>query len=614
MRSLRHILVFLMLLAARSGSQPITFAWLSDTHVGSATGAEDLRQSVRDINRQTGIRFILLTGDITETGSDSELSLAHSILDSLRFPYHIIPGNHDTKWSESGGAMFLRLWGADRFEFREGPYRFIGMHEGPRMRMADGYWAPEDVRWLDSVVQSIMPGESVFYATHYPVDSSIANWYVVLDRLKALPVQLVLVGHGHRNCVEDFEGIPGVMCRSNLRDGEGFPGYLIGRITADSCIFYERRSGWASEERWHAVPLLGERASQPGGPWSRPSYSVNQKYPNVRSEWEVPTGFTIAAGPALWDTLVVLADASGAVRCLGLSSGTELWRFNARGAIYSTPEVSDGRVVVGSVDSSIACLDVENGNLLWRLGASSSVLGTAAIHKGKVFIGSGRGMQAIDLRTGARLWESHVTKGFVECRPLVRDGKVIFGAWDGHLYALDESDGRVLWSWEGDSPGMFYSPAACWPVASGKEVFIVAPDRKMTVLDMSSGRVIWRSGIHQVRESIGASGDTVFVRLMRDTIMAFRPDSAAPAVLWSTAVGFGYDINSAMLVEKGGTVYYGTKDGLICALDRGTGAILWKHRVGAGPVNTIQPVDSRSVVCTDFGGIVRYVRGPRRMN
>lgn len=611
---LRRIPVLLILLAARSGSQPITFAWLSDTHVGSTNGAEDLRLSVQDINRQADIRFVLLTGDITETGSDAELTLAKSILDSLRFPYHIIPGNHDTKWSESGGTMFRRLWGADRFEFREGPYRFIGMHEGPRMRMADGYWAPEDVRWLDSVSQSIMPGESVFFATHYPVDSSIANWYVVLDRLKALPVQMVLVGHGHRDRVEDFEGIPGVMCRSNLRDREGSAGYLISRVTDDSCIFFERRSASRSEERWHAVPLLGRRANPPGGPWPRPSYSVNQEYPSVHSVWEVSTGFTIAAGPAIWDTLVVAADASGAVRCLGLSSGKEIWKFAARGAVYSTPAISDGRVVVGSVDSSITCLDVANGHLLWRLSASSYVLGTPAIHEGRVFVGSRRGMEAIDLRTGERLWESRVTKGFVECRPLVRDGKVIFGAWDSHLYALDEFDGRLLWSWEGDSPGILYSPAACWPVASGKEVFIVAPDRKMTVLDVSTGRVIWRSGKHQVRESIGVSGDRVFVRLMRDTIMAFRTDSAATTELWSTAVGFGYDINAAMIVENGGTVFYGTKNGMICALDSETGAVLWKHRVGAGPVNTLQPVDGGSVLCTDFEGIVRYVRGPRRIN
>jgi 3',5'-cyclic AMP phosphodiesterase CpdA len=220
-----RVLLFLFLIAAEAESQPFTFAWLSDTHVGTQTGARDLLRSVRDINRQKDVRFVLLSGDITETGSDAELLTAKSLLDSLRVPCHIIPGNHDTKWSESGGTTFRRIWGAEHFLFRENGFRFIGMHQGPRMRMADGHWAPEDVRWLEGVCKSLATNEPVFFVTHYPIDSSIANWYVVLDRLKELNVQLVLVGHGHRNRVEDFEGIPGAMCRSNLSDQRGRGGW-----------------------------------------------------------------------------------------------------------------------------------------------------------------------------------------------------------------------------------------------------------------------------------------------------------------------------------------------------------------------------------------------------
>src|SRR5258708_4074749 len=37
-----------------AGEPGFRFAWLSDTHVGSTTGEEDLRQAVRDINSATG--------------------------------------------------------------------------------------------------------------------------------------------------------------------------------------------------------------------------------------------------------------------------------------------------------------------------------------------------------------------------------------------------------------------------------------------------------------------------------------------------------------------------------------------------------------------------------
>src|SRR5258706_12218541 len=55
------------LLFADTGS--FRFAWLSDTHVGSPTGEEDLRVAVRDINSMTGLSFVVLSGHVTEYGS-----------------------------------------------------------------------------------------------------------------------------------------------------------------------------------------------------------------------------------------------------------------------------------------------------------------------------------------------------------------------------------------------------------------------------------------------------------------------------------------------------------------------------------------------------------------
>src|SRR5512137_948128 len=105
-----------------AGRAPLKFAWLSDTHVGSDRGADDVRASVADINSLPGLAFVLVTGDITEMGTYDNLSLAKEILDGLRVPYHIIPGNHDTKWSESGGSDVARLWGDDRFAFASGGF------------------------------------------------------------------------------------------------------------------------------------------------------------------------------------------------------------------------------------------------------------------------------------------------------------------------------------------------------------------------------------------------------------------------------------------------------------------------------------------------------------
>ena len=102
------LVLLLVLLPCPSPAEagPFRFVWLSDTHVGSPTGAADLRASVRDINSLTGFSFVIISGDVTEFGSHGQFLLAKSILDELHLPCHVIPGNHDCKWSESGATEF----------------------------------------------------------------------------------------------------------------------------------------------------------------------------------------------------------------------------------------------------------------------------------------------------------------------------------------------------------------------------------------------------------------------------------------------------------------------------------------------------------------------------
>src|SRR5215207_3252880 len=90
-------------LSGHAQTKPFRFAFISDTHIGSPNGGaeEDLRRTIADINAMTDIAFVVITGDITELGTDAQLKLAKQMFDSLKVCYHIIPGNHDTGWSES---------------------------------------------------------------------------------------------------------------------------------------------------------------------------------------------------------------------------------------------------------------------------------------------------------------------------------------------------------------------------------------------------------------------------------------------------------------------------------------------------------------------------------
>jgi outer membrane protein assembly factor BamB/predicted MPP superfamily phosphohydrolase len=604
----KFFLLFLVLISSLFPQQ-FKFAWLTDVHIGYPTAQEDLQRSVDDINSAEEISFTIISGDITATGTLEELKIAKSILDDLKNPYYIIPGNHDTKWSESGCTDFMKLWGNDRFVFEYDKFLFIGLHQGPRMRMADGHWAPEDLRWFDSLIVSLPnSNEPIIFITHYPLNEEIANWYEMLDRLKNVNTQVVLFGHGHTNRIYDFESIAGVMGRSNLRAKDEVGGYTIAEVKNDSIYFSERTPN-TETKLWHKLPLQQRNYEALVTEQIRPDYSINQKYPTVKSEWEFNSGYTIGSSAVVKDNSVFVGDASGYFYSLSLTDGSVNWEYKTQNAIYSTAAIKNYSIVFGSADSSIYSLNILDGNLIWKFKTDAAVLGSPLIKDDQVFIGgSDKKFRAIDLDTGKLIWEFEGLNGFVETKPVFYDDKILFGAWDEHFYCLDSEAGKLNWKWKGDHTGTFYSPAACWPVVSDGIVFLAAPDRKLTAIDIEAGKELWRTGKYKVRETIGLSedGQKLFIRTMNDTILALPVSDKLKEPLWITNCGFGYEISSSQIVEKDGSIFYPTKNGMIYSLDSETGKILWQHKSTNGLINTITPLSKNKFITTDFDGKISY--------
>ena len=171
----RLILIFFLFAFTfiHAQTKSFRFAFISDTHIGSPNGSaeEDLRRTVADINSMDDIDFVVITGDITELGTNEELKLAKKILDSLKIKYYIIPGNHDTGWSESGGLGYTQTFGYDKFHFEHNGIHFLGCASGPYVRMSDGHVPRDAMNWMKEKLRSIGKEEPVVFLNHYPLDS-----------------------------------------------------------------------------------------------------------------------------------------------------------------------------------------------------------------------------------------------------------------------------------------------------------------------------------------------------------------------------------------------------------------------------------------------------------
>lgn len=588
------------------------FAQLTDIHLSpnNPNPTEDLLRSIAQINATDSIDFVLVTGDIAEEGDRTTMEKVKSCLDLLKVKYYVVLGNHETKWSDSGCTAFGEIFGGERFEFEHKGFLFLGFNSGPLMRMAYGHVVPQDIRWMTETMDRYNAGNSrpdkpVILVTHYPMtEGDVDNWYEVTDAVRPYNIRLFIGGHYHRNRDLRYDGIPGILMRSNLRDKDEKPGYGIYEITEDSILVYTQRIG-EPKRQWAAFSLTDSYYDRNGKAEKYPDFSVNKEYVQVQEQWIVQTGAGIYCSPAVEKDKIFVGDDLGRLTAYALKNGKKLWSFQSGKRIVGTPAVSEGIVVFGSADCKIYGLDAQNGNLLWTVEAAEPVLGAVTIENGIAYIGaSDHTFRAVNIRTGEVKWAFAGVKGYIETKPLVTDNKVIFGAWDNTLYALNKADGKELWKWTGGLTRMHFSPAAVWPVAADGKVFITDPQRAMTAIDIETGNTVWRTFQSMVRETIGLSEDKerIYSKTMNDSIVCYSTKGDQPHKLWASNVGFGYEHAPSMQVEKNGVVFGSTKEGLIFALEAATGKVLWKHKTGNSLISTVVPLDNNRVLFTATSG------------
>ncbi|WP_195500878.1 outer membrane protein assembly factor BamB family protein [Bacteroides clarus] len=606
------LFVCLLSFTVRAQQGTFRFAQLTDIHLSpnNPNPTEDLLRSIAQINATDSLDFVLVTGDLTEEGDRATMEKVKSCLDLLKVKYYVALGNHETKWSDSGCTAFGEIFGGERFDFEHKGFLFLGFNSGPLMRMAYGHVVPQDIRWMTERMSRYNTGNPrqnnpVILVTHYPMtEGDVDNWYEVTDAVRPYNIRLFIGGHYHRNRDLRYDGIPGILMRSNLRDKDEKPGYGIYEITKDSILVYTQRIG-EPKKKWAAFSLTESYYDRNGKADKYPDFSVNKEYAQVKEQWLVQTGAGIYCSPAVEKDKVFVGDDMGYLTAYALKSGKKLWSFQSGKRIVGTPAVSEGIVVFGSADCKIYGLNAQNGNLLWTVKAAAPVLGAVTIDNGIAYIGaSDHTFRAVNIHTGDVKWNFTGVKGYIETKPLVTDNKVIFGAWDNTLYALDKADGKELWKWTGGLTRMHFSPAAVWPVASDGKVFITDPQRAMTAIDLKTGNTVWRTFQSMVRETIGLSedGERIYSKTMNDSIVCYSAKGDQPHELWASNVGFGYEHAPSMQVEKEGIVFGSTKEGLIFALEAKTGKVLWKHKIGNSLISTVVPLGNNRVLFTATGG------------
>lgn len=348
-----------------------SFVQFSDTHidVNNEQSISDLRSAIDEVNKMPHVAFVLVSGDLTDRGDYESLSMAKRLLNKLDVPYYAVPGNNDTEntLQAATDVNFKRVFQEDRFRIQFNGFVFLGLNTAPVKQYAEGHIAAQDIVWIERQLKNIGKKTPVFIVTHHPLKTGdVDNWYVLTDIVRKYNVQMFISGHYHRNMLNNYDGIPGIVTRSTLSGSGKAGGYTLYDMTEDSLFVSEKRIGEYAE-RWLAFPvdhklyIEGDLKEFP-----RPDYSVNDKYRNVKKSWSKQLGYTVYSAPVVSDGFVYVGDDKGVMHCMSLAKGKEIWTYVAADKIITSAVMEDGELLFEAADGFVYCLEAATGKARWK--------------------------------------------------------------------------------------------------------------------------------------------------------------------------------------------------------------------------------------------------------
>lgn len=232
MKKFISLLLGLTLLSGlRAYAENIKFAQITDVHLSATNEYSEkvLKSAVQDINNQSGISFVVFTGDQINSPKEENLHAFLKIANKLNVPYYIALGNHDVY--KSNGLSKARYFEIIRekkllfpqkkpnYKFKKNGFVFIVVDGAKEVIPGSvGYYREDTLNWVEKQLVRNKK-KNVIILQHFPVqypdnsDSKVKTHktYKVEEYQEMLDahnnVLAVLSGHFHTNSENMKNGV-----------------------------------------------------------------------------------------------------------------------------------------------------------------------------------------------------------------------------------------------------------------------------------------------------------------------------------------------------------------------------------------------------------------------
>ena len=566
----KYLIVLLLFSAFGLKAQNYKFALLSGLEAGNPKAGVYLDSVITSINSDKEIKFVIIDGNITSRGRDSEFEKAKAILSKLKIPYYLIPGEKDLAWNQSGGLSITDNFDDDKFAFDYGNEKFIGLNSSLLWQRGKGHFRPEDLKWLDEQISQTSKDKRIIFYVFNPF-GNIDNWFKAINILRKGNIKLAVVGKTNDYGIFDSNGLRTLSIPSVFQDTVSkFWKYTVAEVNDDSLNIFER----TKSDSLNFIYSL--------------SLSDTLQIPEVDSAefenyatkvlWRKSLNTTFVAAPIVAEGKILTVDYDGLLTCFD-SEGKKLWDFDTFGNVASSPAVKDGYVVVATLQGDLFTLNFKTGEEIQSIGFDDAITSGLLLidyngskelmvpkqtnSKAAVVFGTSSGkVYCYDVETLQEYWENTAPKDLIKTTPIAVKDKIIFPSLDTYLYCLDAREGWMIWKWRMTNDYR-KSPVFSSPVTDGKFIYLASPDENIYKIDLLLGKTIWAVSKYNAFESIGLSNDLsrVFVKSRKDKFFVVPVKTGKWGIEYK--LNFGEDTTPTTPLEYNNTIFISTQSGNI---------------------------------------------------
>ncbi|MCL2310736.1 MAG: outer membrane protein assembly factor BamB [Proteobacteria bacterium] len=257
------------------------------------------------------------------------------------------------------------------------------------------------------------------------------------------------------------------------------------------------------------------------------------------------------------------------------------WRANTgNAALGFAPAIAGNAVYVASSRGQITSLDIDSGRTLWRADADMPLSAGPGADATIVAVGTSRG-EVLAFDTGGKpLWRTKVSSEVI-APPTVANDLVVVETADNRVHGLNGSDGAAKWMLQRNVPPLIVRNTQGAVTSRGGLFFGTAGGRLLAV-DLASGNTAWDVAVATPKgttelERIADVTSRPLVEEKQVCAAAFQGRISCVEIMQGTLL-WTRDIPSYSGIVADETHLYVSDDkGVVHALDKQTGASIWKN-------------------------------------